>query len=561
MYKPCFVIPCYQHSATLAATLNRLLPHESKIFVVDDGSDTQHREQIHQICQMHSAVELIVHSENRGKGGAVSTGLKSAFAQGYTHAIQIDSDGQHDLSKISDLLSLSREHPNDIISGLPIYDDKVPKGRLYGRYITHVWVWIETLSLQIKDSMCGFRVYPLKPTVTLLKTKSVGMKMDFDIEILVRLYWQGLTVRYTPVAVTYPEDGLSHFDVVKDNVRISKMHTKLFFAMLPKFPRLLLRQNQNQSRSQSEQGSHEVANSHWHNTAEVGTKLGIKILLFLYKYAGGPALQVALYPVCFYYSLFGRPAKKASAQYRLLLQRYTHERLGHFSTFAHVHSFASAALDKFAVWFGDIRYEDLDADDVARLVSIASSGQGALFLSSHYGNIEVCRALGRFTAIKFNALVYYENAKKFNDLLSRVHPDTNCNLISTKGFGPDLAILLKDKVDRGEWVFMMGDRNSAQGHQRTLGVSLLGEEAQLPMGPFTMAYLLEVPIYVIHCYREGKRFRIRLCPMPPIEDRSRAQRTHSVQRVADLYAKELESVILEDPRQWYNFFNFWRIEA
>lgn len=117
----------------------------------------------------------------------------------------------------------------------------MPKGRLYARYLTHVWVWINSLSLQIPDSMCGFRVYPLPPTLALIDAVKLGKRMDFDPEILVRLAWRNQPMRWLPTKVHYPADGLSHFRLFHDNALISKMHTKLFFGMLLRAPAILWR--------------------------------------------------------------------------------------------------------------------------------------------------------------------------------------------------------------------------------------------------------------------------------------------------------------------------------
>ena len=122
-----------------------------------------------------------------------------------------------------------------------MYDDSVPKGRLVGRYATHIWVWINTLSLDISDSMCGFRMYPLAATLAMLDRNHVGQRMDFDVEVIVRLHWAGVPIRNLPTQVRYPLDGVSHFDLWRDNVRISRMHARLFFGMLPRAPRLLAR--------------------------------------------------------------------------------------------------------------------------------------------------------------------------------------------------------------------------------------------------------------------------------------------------------------------------------
>ena len=119
-----------------------------------------------------------------------------------------------------------------MITGRPKFDASVPKGRLIARHITHVWVWIETLSFSIQDSMCGFRVYPLEPVVALAARVRLGRRMDFDPEILVRLHWEGLSILSLTTRVIYPAGGQSHFRLWHDNVLISWMHTRLVFGML-----------------------------------------------------------------------------------------------------------------------------------------------------------------------------------------------------------------------------------------------------------------------------------------------------------------------------------------
>ncbi|MGO3301228.1 MAG: glycosyltransferase family 2 protein, partial [Pseudoalteromonas sp.] len=155
------------------------------------------------------------------------------------HAIQVDADGQHDLNDVEQLITCSKQAPKALVSGQPIYDETISKGRYYGRFITHFWVYIETLSLQLKDTMCGFRVYPLAAYAKLMKTNTLGKKMDFDIEVMVKIFWQGTPVEFIKTKVHYPENGVSHFNVWDDNVLISKMHTRLVFGMLCRLPRLL----------------------------------------------------------------------------------------------------------------------------------------------------------------------------------------------------------------------------------------------------------------------------------------------------------------------------------
>lgn len=237
----CIVIPNYNHTAKLDEFIKQLGGFNLPVFMVNDGSGEQATTLFQQLTKKYSYLTLVEHSINQGKGAAVQTGLKVAHSKGFTHALQVDADGQHDLNDVDKMLLESKSYPRALISGQPIYDESIPKHRYYARNITHIWVWIETLSFQIKDTMCGYRVYPLAEIMELFSRQSLGKRMDFDIEIMVRLYWQKIECRFIPTAVEYPEHGISHFRGVEDNVLISWMHTKLFFGMLIRMPSLLLR--------------------------------------------------------------------------------------------------------------------------------------------------------------------------------------------------------------------------------------------------------------------------------------------------------------------------------
>ena len=201
-FSPCVLIPCYNHGAMMPRVLARLRPFGLPCIVVDDGSDSSTRQQLERLAAETANLTLIRLPQNAGKGAAVIRGLQAAAQAGFSHAVQVDADGQHAIEDIPQLLALAQAHPEALISGQPIYDDSIPRSRLYGRWITHVWVWIETLSLQLKDSMCGFRVYPVTPTLQLAQRVSLGQRMDFDTEVMVRLYWQGNTSYFVPSKIT-----------------------------------------------------------------------------------------------------------------------------------------------------------------------------------------------------------------------------------------------------------------------------------------------------------------------------------------------------------------------
>jgi glycosyltransferase involved in cell wall biosynthesis len=239
-FRPVAVIPVYNHGEAVGAVAANVRAHGLRCILVDDGSSADCAAVLDALAQA-ADVTLVRLALNQGKGGAMMAGLRAAADAGYSHALQIDADGQHDARDIPRFLASAAAEPDAVICGTPVYDESVPKVRLIARYATHIWVWINSLSLEIRDSMCGFRVYPLPPVVRLIDEARLGRRMDFDPEVLVRLHWRGMKIVSLPTRVTYPQDGLSHFRLGLDNWLITKMHARLAVGMLLRSPKLLWR--------------------------------------------------------------------------------------------------------------------------------------------------------------------------------------------------------------------------------------------------------------------------------------------------------------------------------
>ena len=239
--KTCIVIPYFNHPRAIEGVVSALKPLNLQCVIVDDGSEEGSRQVLSDIESRESWVKVLRLPENGGKGAAVMAGCDAALASGFTHALQIDADGQHEIADAERVLEESRSNPAAMVSGEAIYDSTAPRSRRYGRYLTHLWVWINTLSLDIRDSMCGLRAYPLAATCVIWRKSRIGHRMDFDTEIMVRLHWEGVRIIAVPTRVTYPSDGVSHFKMLADNVFISWMHTRLFFGMLWRLPTMLSR--------------------------------------------------------------------------------------------------------------------------------------------------------------------------------------------------------------------------------------------------------------------------------------------------------------------------------
>jgi glycosyltransferase involved in cell wall biosynthesis len=235
------VVPVYNHPSTIGAVVAQVRAFGLPCILVDDGSNAETARVLDRLAADDAQVTLVRLAVNQGKGAAMVAGFRAAAARGHSHVLQVDADGQHACSDIPQFIAQARARPGAVIAGCPVYDASVPRGRLYGRYLTHVWVWINTLSFDIRDSMCGFRVYPLAALMPLLARVRIGSRMDFDSDVIVRLHWRGVPVVNQPTRVVYPLDGVSHFRMWRDNVRISAMHTRLFFGMLLRSPLLLWR--------------------------------------------------------------------------------------------------------------------------------------------------------------------------------------------------------------------------------------------------------------------------------------------------------------------------------
>lgn len=225
-FRPCVLIPTYDNPATIRRVVSAVREYLPEVVVVDDGSGPEGRAACAALAD--EGLAHIVHREaNGGKGAAVKTGFVEAAKLGYTHALQVDADGQHSLSDIPRFLEVAEDNPDALVLGTPVFDGSAPSARQIGRRITIFWVNLETGGRVIEDPMCGFRVYPVAAANEVSVPSDM---MDFDPEIAVRLVWHGLPVINLPTKVRYvgaDEGGVSHFHLFKDNLLISWMHTRL----------------------------------------------------------------------------------------------------------------------------------------------------------------------------------------------------------------------------------------------------------------------------------------------------------------------------------------------
>ena len=540
-FKPCAVIPVYNHHTSLARITAALRGYGLPVILVDDGSDAATKQVLQALAAGEAGVACLTLPRNSGKGGAVLAGLEEAATRGYSHALQIDADGQHDLADVSAMLALAEQHPGHLISGAPQYDESVPAARFYGRYLTHGLVWLHSLSLSLRDSMCGFRVYPIAASLALARRVHIGRRMDFDTDIMTRLYWAGTESLFLPTHVRYPEDGISHFRMFADNGRMAWLHLRLFLGMLPRAPKLIHR---NLTRGHR---------PHWARIGERGSLLGLRFVGFCDRLLGRGVGHAILYPVTAYFFLTHPRARRASRQFLAAAGLAPSLR----NSFKHFMQFSLAILDKVAAWYDPARIPVLFPER-AVLSQAVAGGRGVLLLSAHLGNLELARALSTLIpGLKVNALVYTSNAQKINAMLEETSDAYALRLIYVQEIGPDTALLLREKIAAGEVVVIVGDRTPVTELSPVVEAEFLGRPAPFAIGPYVLAHVLECPVYLFFCTREGPGYTIHLEPFATHIRLPRQARSAAAAGWAQRYADRLADYARRFPLQWYNFYDFW----
>ena len=237
-FRPVLLVPHYDHAAQFIEFLPALLATGTALLVVDDGSDEATVRQLEALAETEGFT-LVRREENGGKGAAMLTGFEAARDQGYTHALQVDADGQHDPADIPRFLACAEARRDTLVCGAPVFGEDAPWVRVWGRKLTDLVVALETWSTRVRDSLCGFRVYPLEKTCSVITDHRPGARMDFDADLLVALRWAGMPLHFLPTEVRYPDEGVSHFRYVADNARMVALHVRLILLMLLRSPFLL----------------------------------------------------------------------------------------------------------------------------------------------------------------------------------------------------------------------------------------------------------------------------------------------------------------------------------
>lgn len=238
------IIPSYNTGAKLFETVAQARAQWTPVWVVIDGSTDGTGAALERLAARDPGLRVLIQPHNAGKGAAILAGLRAAEAEGFTHALTMDADGQHPAAAIPAFMAASQQQPKALILGLPVFDASAPRLRVEGRRVSNGFANLETLWLGIGDSLCGFRVYPIADLRAVMERSRWMRRFDFDVEAAVRLCWRGLRLVNLPVPIRYfePEEGgVSHFRYGRDNVLLAGMHSRLLAGFLLRLPWLLAR--------------------------------------------------------------------------------------------------------------------------------------------------------------------------------------------------------------------------------------------------------------------------------------------------------------------------------
>ncbi|MGZ8244256.1 LpxL/LpxP family acyltransferase [Methylomagnum sp.] len=302
---------------------------------------------------------------------------------------------------------------------------------------------------------------------------------------------------------------------------------------------------------------------HWAALEETGILWGMKVLVLIYRIFGRFAFRVVLHPVVSYYFAMNAVARSSSRDYLRRIGGYFPE-LGTtgslWESYRHFLVFAETILDKIVVWLDRMDPAQVEFHNRRLLLDMLAQGRGGILLGGHIGNLEICRALAEMRGhIRLNILVHTKHAEKFNRLLNSVDRAGTIELIQVTELNPAIAIILNERIERGEFLVLVGDRIPINSLGRTVRAGFLGRDAEFPQGPYLLASLLRCPVFTLFSYRFEGRYHIylELFAEQIVMPRREPQRNLELAGLARRYAETLEFHCRRAPLQWFNFYGFW----
>jgi len=301
---------------------------------------------------------------------------------------------------------------------------------------------------------------------------------------------------------------------------------------------------------------------HWSELNEAGTIRGILFLLWIHKYCGRRIFNAAMYPIILYFFVSNSFARKASLDFLQTHSRaypkFWNHTPGYRDVYWHMYSFGQSVLDKLLAWSDPISEREFCVADEAVLDEFMQKQNGQLIIGSHFGNLEYCRGfINRYKEKTINALVYDQHSANFVNAMQHINPESRINIYQVDQLDIALILQLKTKIESGEWLFIAGDRIPLSGEKRTITVEFLGRPAQLPVGPYMLAKVLQCEVQLMFSYRKNSQIFFEVVPFAQQVTIARKDGDASIRAYAQHYARELERQTASAPFQWFNFYPYW----
>jgi predicted LPLAT superfamily acyltransferase len=303
-----------------------------------------------------------------------------------------------------------------------------------------------------------------------------------------------------------------------------------------------------------------MSQQHWAGQRERGSFVLMKFTAWLARLLGRRLISPLLYLIVLYFYLFGTKARRSIRQYQRNLANWsgrTELQPSRLSVLRHFMSFADTLLDKLDVWNGKLGLEQVTLIDPSNACTqLHQQGRGQMLVAAHLGNLEVCRALAELgERVTMNVLVHTKHAEQFNRLLGEAGA-THLRLIQVSELDAAIMLQLSERLERGEWLAIAGDRVPLKG-SRKVSVDFLGKPAAFPQGPWLLAGLLQCPVNLIHCLKIDNRYQVIIEPFAERLHWKRSERDEVIRHWTQRYADQLAQRCLDAPLQWFNFYPFW----
>lgn len=301
----------------------------------------------------------------------------------------------------------------------------------------------------------------------------------------------------------------------------------------------------------------------WRHYRERGSEWFFDACVYAYRFLGWRLARWLMYPVVtFFYLTAPRRYKNSQEYFKHLVATGGEDLIGGSvdwrDSYRQNIEFGTALFDRVSLWLGNEERYEITFPNRELFLNYIEENQGAILLSFHVGHFDVMRYFALSKGVVVNIVAYWNNTESVNRLLEKIDSTSQVNLIEINSENPQGMIELKERVDNGEYIAVLGDRISAGAEERYRNIPFLGEEAPFPEGPFLMGHLLECSILLTYCVRTGPRkYEVNMEIFADTINLSRPNRDERLGQYLRKYVGKLEDVCKKYPYQWFNFHSFW----